>query len=59
MPQYGDRGRFERAINTLIADGLCWEDDQTGGEIAYWFPSLMTRISGESEDDLQLIGQSV
>ena len=42
LPQYADRSRFDRAINTLIADGLCWEDEQHGGgEVAYWFPSLM------------------
>ena len=41
LPQYGDRERFLRAINTLIADGLCWEDGQHGVEVAYWFPSLM------------------
>ena len=41
LPQYGDRQRFERAINTLITDGLCWEDEQNGAEMAYWFPSLM------------------
>ena len=41
MPQYGDRERFERAINNLIMDGLCWEDEQNGAEMAYWFPSLM------------------
>ena len=27
MPQYADRDRFMRAINTLIHDGLAWEDE--------------------------------
>ena len=46
MPQYGDRERFERAINNLIMDGLCWEDEQNGAEMAYWFPSLMQHAEG-------------
>eukprot|EP00354_Favella_ehrenbergii_P002222 CAMPEP_0170452554 /NCGR_PEP_ID=MMETSP0123-20130129/1409_1 /TAXON_ID=182087 /ORGANISM="Favella ehrenbergii, Strain Fehren 1" /LENGTH=122 /DNA_ID=CAMNT_0010714589 /DNA_START=429 /DNA_END=797 /DNA_ORIENTATION=+ len=57
MPQYADRARFERAINTLIADGLCWEDEQHGAEVAYWFPSLMQATESSSAADLQLINQ--
>jgi len=56
MPQYADRQRFERAISTLIEDGLCWEDEQNGGETAYWFPSLMQRRAGITEEALDLIG---
>ena len=40
LPSYKDRARFTRAIDTLINDGLVWEDAQ-GGEVTYWFPSLM------------------
>ena len=57
MPQYANRERFERAINNLIADGLCWEDEQNGSETAYWFPSLMQRRANGDEEDLQLISQ--
>ena len=41
MPQYSDKARFNRAINTLLQDGMAWEDEQNPGEVAYWFPSLM------------------
>ena len=55
MAQYRDKERFDRAINTLIQDGLAWEDDQNSGEMAYWFPSLMQ--GGESDsDNLNAIG---
>lgn len=58
LPQYSDRGRFNRAINNLIQDGLCWEDEQNGAETAFWFPSLMQRAEGISNaSDLKLIGQ--
>ena len=54
MPQYGDKQRFQRAINTLIMDGLCWEDEQHGAEVAYWFPSLMPRTAESSLSGLDL-----
>ena len=42
MSAYADKSRFERAINTLIEDGMAWEDGQEpSGETSYWFPSLM------------------
>ena len=42
LSMYSDRSRFDRAINTLIQDGMVWEDTQDpSGETAYWFPSLM------------------
>ena len=50
MPQYSDRERFNRAIETLIQDGLAWEDAQNEGEIAYWFPSLMQGDSSDLKD---------
>jgi hypothetical protein len=40
LPSYKDRGRFDRAIERLLQDGIVWEDSQ-GPETAYWFPSLM------------------
>lgn len=56
LPQYADRTRFDRAINTLITDGLCWEDDQdSSGEIAYWFPSLMQQSAESSAADMQML----
>ena len=56
MPQYADKERFDRAINTLIVDGLCWEDDQNPGEVAYWFPSLMTKSGSQATtEDLKLL----
>ena len=57
MPQYSDKERFMRAIETLIQDGLAWEDEQNPGEVSYWFPSLMQGGQSDS-DNLNEIGQS-
>ena len=57
MAQYREKERFDRAIDTLIQDGLAWEDDRNSGEVAYWFPSLMQ--GGQSDtDNLNEIGKA-
>ena len=55
LPQYADRQRFERAINNLIQEGLVWEDEQNGAEVAYWFPSLMPKSENADNNDLQAL----
>lgn len=34
--------RATNAINQMVAEGLCWVDDQGGNEKSYWFPSMFT-----------------
>lgn len=58
LPNYSDRGRFDRAIATLLQDGLAWEDEQNEGEVAYWFPNFMQTGQSsemENEDAVKLI----
>lgn len=34
--------RALNAINEMVAEGLCWVDDQSDDEKSYWFPSMFT-----------------
>jgi ESCRT-II complex subunit VPS22 len=34
--------RATNVIDQIVAEGLCWVDDQNDGEKSYWFPSMFT-----------------
>lgn len=40
--------RATNAINQMVAEGLCWVDNQHDSEKSYWFPSMFTECISSS-----------